>query len=206
MEPAIGKVHHQRLLNGTFLFAVAALLGYLGWVLPEVGGSLAIPTLIVFGIGCAIAFGWWIGFRDWPVVASVVAITIGASTWAFAFSIPASVTWGSRATVQAQSALSRIGSSPDHAYTAKCLAFETGGVGPIGAPYRQCTGANPLGADYVIFTAAHQTTRGLAYTDGGAAMFGNECSRHLVGKWWMFTSETDGTGDCPIGYKFHGGA
>jgi hypothetical protein len=175
----------------------------LGWVPPSAGGSLAIPTLIVFGIGCAIAIAWWIGFRDWAVVASVIAITIGASIWTFAFSVPASVTWGSSATLQAQSAISRLGSSPTQAYGDRCSNIETGAVGPIDAPYRQCTGFTPSGG-YVIFTAASQTTRGLVYADRGGVTFGNECSRHLVGKWWMFTAETSGEGACPIGYQFQG--
>jgi hypothetical protein len=160
----------------------------------------------VFGIGCAIALAWWISFRDWAVVMSAIAITIGASIWTFAFSLPASLTWGSNATVQAQTVLSRLDSSAKVDFTPLCSNIETGSVGPIEAPYRKCAGFTPRGHYFAVFTAAGQTTRGLGYTDWADGTFGNECARHLVGRWWMFTSlKTSNTPDCPVGYQFHGG-
>lgn len=208
MEAAFGRRRHQRMLNGVLLVSVAFVLGYLGWVLPSAGGSLAIPTLIVFGTGCVIAVAWWICFRSWAVVVSVVAITIAASVWTFAFSLPASLAWGSDATAQAQAVLARLDASPEKTNGVvplqPCSRIETGRVGPIEAPYRQCAFFTPEGHS-VIFTAVGQTTRGLVYAETGAATGGDDCSRHLLGKWWMFTAETSGTGDCPIGYQFHGG-
>ena len=63
----------------------------------------------------------------------------------------------------------------------------------------------PVLVDYVIFTAAGRTTRGLGYTGRGATTFGVECSRQLVGKLWTFTAEISGTaGDCAVGYEFQG--
>ena len=46
------------------LVLVAIFLGYLGWVLPSPGGSLVVPTLIVFGIGIAV------GIADWVITGS----------------------------------------------------------------------------------------------------------------------------------------
>ena len=205
---------HQRSLNVAFLLSVTFILGYLGWILPSAGGSLVIPTLIVLGIGCATAVTWRILFRDWAVVAAVIAIAVVASVWTFAFSLPASLQWDSNATVQAQTELSRLNSSPEKAKGVEppqpCSVVETGSVGPIEAPYRQCAVFTPEGDSFVftavVFTAVGQTSRGLAYTNRGAATFGNDCTRHLIGQWWIFTAETSGSGDCPIGYQFHGGA
>jgi hypothetical protein len=205
-EVAVRRHQYPKALNLVLLFSVTFGLGYLGWILPGAGGSLAIPTLIVFGIGCSVAVGWWIVVRHWAGVVSVIAITIATSLWTFAFSLPASLTWGSDATVRAQTALARLDSSPKVNGTVQpqCSDVETGSVGPIAAPYRQCAVFTPAGHS-VFFLAAGQTTRGLGYTDRASATFLDECIRHLVGGWWMFTADASGEGNCPIGYHFHGG-
>jgi hypothetical protein len=196
-------------LSRTVVTAVVALvtfvLGYLGWVLPSPGRSVIIPTLIVAGIGCAVGLMFWIITGDGTGTIALVAVAAVASVWTWSFSLPASLTWASNATHQAQSALSRLASTSTGDHGQQCADIRTGQLGPMRAPYRQCAGFTMSG-DYVVFTAAGQTTRGLAYTDRGGATFEDECSRHLVGKWWMFTAETSQTsGDCPIGYQFHGG-
>jgi hypothetical protein len=202
MEAAFGRHQHQRALNAVLLFTVTINLGYLGWVLPSVGGSLAIPTLIVLGIGCAIAVGWWISFRDWAVVIAVIAITIGASVWTFAFSLPTSLAWDSGATVQVQRAVALTNAGPKRNGIPQqpCTNILTGHIGALGAPYSVCVDSPSL----VTFTSMTRPFRGYSYTDQGAA-FPDECSKHLFGKWWMFVADVSGIGDCPIGYQFHGG-
>jgi hypothetical protein len=202
-----GRRRVPRLATVAIFVVLAVLLGYLGWVLPSAGGSLAFPTLIVFGIGCAVGFVYLIITGSRATAVAFAAITVAASVWTFAYSLPASVAWDSTATSQAQAALLRLTSSPRSQYGIPlhpCSTKYAGSVGPINAPYRECAVSTPEG-HFVIFTFAGQNGRGLAYTDRGAATFLDECSRHLTGKWWMFTKSTSGTGDCPIGYQFHGG-
>lgn len=194
-------------MKTVLLIATALALGYLGWVLPTAGGSLVLPTLVVLGIGVVASVAWWFTAHDLIVVSLTVVITMTASVWTFAFSLPASVAWDSGATSQAQAILARLDSSPEKVNGVvppqPCSTIAIGTIGPISAPYRQCPVFTPVG-HIVIFMAEGQTSRGLGYTDRPAATFLDECVRHLVGQWWMFTAETSGTGDCPVGYRFHG--
>ena len=201
------RVRLSGLLNGAILSSIAILLGYLGWALPSPGGSLVVPTLIVFGIGCAAAVIYWIATGSKMVTIVAAAITVVASVWTFAFSLPTSVAWGSNATAQAQVALRQLALTPRDAAGVtqpQCSTKRTGSVGPLDAPYRQCAFSTPQGT-MVTFTVTGGPPRGLGYTNQGAATFPDECSRHLIADWWMFTGETSGTGDCPFGYRFHGG-
>ena len=55
----------RRIAVGDYVAILASILvglimGYLGWVLPSVGGSLVVPTMIVFGIGAAITVVSWV--------------------------------------------------------------------------------------------------------------------------------------------------
>jgi hypothetical protein len=200
--------HRYGVVVGALLVLMAFVLGYLGWVLPSAGGSLVVPTLIVFGIGCVfvVALAFLTGSLGVALMAmGVVAV---ASLWTFSFSIPASLTWGSGATSHAEAALAQLSSSPQ---TIKgvypphpCSIVRTGTVGPIDAPYRMCSVFTPEG-HFVTFTSVGHSEQGLGYTDVGASTFEDECSRHVVGKWWMFNARTNGLGSCPIGYQFHGG-
>jgi hypothetical protein len=207
VKVADGRLHLPLALTAAIVMLVAIVLGYLGWVLPSPGGSLVVPTLIVFGIGCAAGIACWIIAGSWVTAVAVVGVTVLASVWTFSFSLPASVAWDSNATSQAQTALQQLASSPRNQYGVPlrpCSTRTTGSVGPIGAPYRQCSVSTPEG-HFVIFTAGGLTGRGLGYTDVGAATFPDQCSRHLTGEWWMFTRDSSGTSGCPIGYQFHGG-
>lgn len=189
------------------LTSLAIILLVLGWVLPSPGGSLVVPTLVVFGIGCIAAVACWIVTGSRAVSISAVAITLIASVWTFQVSLLVAVTWGSTATVQARDALLRIDSGRRSAAGIPlhpCTVTTTGSVGPLDAPYRQCAVSTPQG-HFVTFTPPDQPTRGLAYTDQGAGTFPDECARHLIGEWWMFTGSSDGMGGCPLGYQFHGG-
>lgn len=189
------------------LSLTAILLGALGWILPTAGDSLAVPTLIVFAIGCAIGVTFWFVSGTWASVVCVAAITAAASVWTFAFSLPTAMVLDSSATSQAQAALVQLASSPRGRYGMPlhpCITEGVGSVGPINAPYSRCAVSTPEG-HFVTFAAVGHDG-GIGYTDRFRATFLDECTRHLTGRWWMFTAETKGTaGDCPIGYQFHDG-
>jgi hypothetical protein len=188
-------------------------LGYLGWALPVPGGSILVPTLVVAGIGSLIAcigaiFALHPNHRSLRVFCfMVVGFTISASVWTYMFAVPASVAWDGNAVPQAQRALARVNAIGDP--VRHCWAVQDGSVGSIEGPYTECATSNPDEA-VVTFASGSDVTGsdfrgGLAYTDRGAATFAGECSRHLVGQWWMFTRDSDGMGSCPVGYQFHGG-
>lgn len=64
-----------------------------------------------------------------------------------------------------------------------------------------------MGHAVTFVASSPNAPSGLVYTDRPSAFFADECERHLVGKWWMFTSSTDSNGDpgtCYFGYRFHG--
>ena len=200
-----GRLRVPRMVTAAILVMAAFGLGYLGWVLPSPGGSLALPTLIVFGIGFVVGIVCWIVTGSRATAVIVAAVTLAASLWTFDFSLPASVSWDPSATSQAQSALARLAASPRGQYGVPlhpCTTKLAGSVGPINAPYRECAVSTPEGQS-VLFTVAGKTVRGLGYTDRAATSFPDECTRHLAGEWWMFTSTTGG---CPIGYQFQGAA
>ena len=189
---------------------VGAVLGYLGWVLPRPGDSLVVPTLVVLGIGCALAVPgivYWLVSGRGAIAIAILATTVVAAIWTFEFSLPAAVALDTSATAQAQAALVQLNSSPRSKYGVPlhpCSMKVVGSVGPLGAPYRQCAVSTPEG-HFVLYTSGTQTSRGLGYTDIGASTFPDACSRHLIGRWWMFTGPKNGEGACPIGYSFQGG-
>jgi len=130
-----------------------------------------------------------------------------ASAWTFQFSLPASLAWDSGATTQAQQALAQLKSEPkglDGVPQKPCRDITLGEVGPLKAPYRECAALTGRGGYFVTFVLVASNIRGIEYTDLGSGSFADECARHLVGQWWMFSSD-EGTGACPFGYEFHGG-
>lgn len=202
-----GRLRVPWVVAALILSSVGILLFYLGWILPSPGGSVVVPTLVTFGIGCVAGLALWIATGSRAIPITAVTITLVASVWTFQFSLAASVAWGSNATAQAQEALARVKSGPRSAVGIPlhpCSISKTGSVGKLDAPYRQCAVSTPEG-HFVTFTPEGQPTRGLAYTDVGPGTFPDQCTRHLIGKWWMFTGSSDGMGGCPIGYQFHGG-
>ena len=52
------RLRLPRTLVAAILALVTLLLGHLGWVLPSPGGSLIVPTLIVFGVGCSLVIAY----------------------------------------------------------------------------------------------------------------------------------------------------
>jgi hypothetical protein len=198
---------------------VAIALGALGWFLPIPGGSLVAPTLTVLGVGAAIALVAWVAacFRPnqhwrWVFAAGVVGVTVIAGIWTYAFSLPMSLWFDSGATAQALAALAPLRASAQAhggvATARPCTLQATGSIGPLRAPYQQCAVWTPEGR-FVTFSAVGSSpSRGLSFTYVGAKTFADECARHLVGQWWMFTesANTNGVpGSCPIGYRYYGG-
>ena len=139
---------------------------------------MVVPTLIVFGIGCVAGIACWIIAGSWVTAVAVVGVTVLASVWTFSFSLPASVGWTPtphrRRRQPSSSSLPPLGTNmafpSDHVRRGPL-----GVVGPIGAPYWQCSVSTPEG-HFVIFTAGGLTGRGLGYTDVGAATFPDQCS------------------------------
>jgi hypothetical protein len=194
-----------------FVLVIGGVLGYLGWILPSYGGSLVLPTLSVFATGAIIAVGFWVlaSFLPqrrslWLVSVGIGVLTAVASVWTFWFSLPASLTWHSDATQQAQRVLTGLRGEAIHGVVAHepCADVAHGSIGSLRSPYRRCAVYTNQG-HFVEYTPATSTSRGIEYTDRGAATFPDACSRHLVGKWWMFV--VPGTGGCPFGYQFQGG-
>jgi hypothetical protein len=208
--------HRRAIAAGVTLGLLSGVaLGYAGWVLPTAGGSVLIPTFVVFGIGAVVALaGWALAIvrpgRHGPLAfAAVVGLcTLVASVWTFQFSLAARVSWGSDATTQAQLALVQLGQSPKYANGAPerpCVVVDHDSVGPLEAPYRRCAVSASEGYA-VTFAPVGAPSSGLAFTDMGGAAFPDECSRHLSGQWWTYHFDTSGTGSCPFGYAYHGAA
>jgi hypothetical protein len=197
------------------LFVVTLLLGYLGWILPSVGGSVIVPTGIVFGIGlCAVVIGCILAaYRpQWKLFAiGAIVGTILASVWTFQFSLAMQVEF-SRATTQANAALSALEHSPsDHHGTvplSRCTLHSTGSVGPMPAPYLECPIFTPEG-HIVTFKRLGNQPGALVYVqDLGFSVnaFPDQCVRPLIGGWSMTTDpQTDTGSTCPIGYQDSGG-
>jgi hypothetical protein len=191
---------------------IGLILGFLGWTLPTYGGSLVVPTVVVFGVGTVVvlvslASAFWRKPSSLWLFSTIVAIfTLLASFWTLAFSLPASVAWDHGATQHAQLVISQLRQRAVHGVTPlqPCVNVNQGAIGTLRAPYRQCAIYTNQG-HFVTFTPADNRTQGLSYTDVGAATFLDACSRHLVGRWWMFVGDNSG-GNCPVGYQFHGGA
>ncbi len=192
---------------------IGIVLGYVGWVLPEPGGSVIVPAGVVLGIGVTVTV---IG----AVVASIVrprggltfvvvmAVVTGLATvWTWALALPAQMAWDGGATAQARAALTGVENGPKVRGIPRspCIGVTTGSIGPLAAPYRECAVATFEG-HFVTFTVTGSgPARGIGYTDSGAATFEDECYRHLTGQWWSFVADGGGIGSCPIGYRFEGG-
>ena len=191
---------------------MGVFLGYLGWTLPTVGGSLVTPTLAVLLVGAGIAGTTWVAacFRPhrralWVFSVVVGVLTLVAAAWTLEFALPASLAWQSSATHQAETLLTRIRDEPGYAHGVAplqpCTEVKTGSIGPLPAPYSECAVWTSEG-HFVSFDAPRG---GLTYTNVGAITFEDQCYRHLVGRWWMDAPESSGVGACPFGYRFRGG-
>jgi hypothetical protein len=58
-----------------------------------------------------------------------------------------------------------------------------------------------------MFMKIGESGKGISFTDRGPDIFLDECYKHLVGSWYMFTwgDLSNPASSCPIGYEFHGG-
>jgi len=202
-----GRIRVPSLVTGVVLVVTAIVLASLGWLLLSPGGSIAVPTLMVFAAGSAASITYWIVTGSGASAVALAAIAVAASIWTFAIALPLAVLLDPSADSQVHGAFAQLAASPRSQYgipSHPCSVKREGSVGPLDAPYRICAVSSPEG-HFVLVTALGRTARGLGFTDRGAATFLDECSRHLVGEWWMFTQRSGGTGGCPIGYQFHGG-
>jgi hypothetical protein len=193
-------------------------LGAVGTVLATPGHSLVVPTAIVAAVGGGIVLASWVlaSFRAgrqavWIFALGTALVTALACLWTFEFDLPITIEW-SNATAQAQDALSLVQRSPrnDHGTVPPhpCVVHTAGSVGPLSAPYRECTIWTPIGHLVEFIASGLGAQGGLVYTDRPSASFEDECARHLIGRWWMFAPSTDSNGDpgsCYIGYTFAGG-
>lgn len=193
-------------------------LGVLGTRLVTPGQSLAAPTAWVAGIGGVVVLASWVvaSFRvgrqaGWIFAVSVAVVTVLASIWTFEFALPTAIQWSNAAT-QAQNALSSMQhSSLNHNGTVPaqpCVVHETGSVGPLAAPYRECAIWTPVSHLISFIADGPGSQGGLVYTKRPSTSFEDQCVRHLVGDWWMFAPSTNAGGNpgsCYIGYHFSGG-
>ncbi len=193
-------------------------LGGVGTVLVTPGHSLAVPTAIVAAVGGGIVLASWVlaSFRAgrqaaWIFALGTAVATALACLWTFEFALPIAIEW-SNATAQAQDALTLVQRSPQNVHGTvpphPCVVHANGSVGPLSAPYRECTIWTPIGHLVEFIASGPGAQGGLVYTDRPSASFEDQCARHLIGRWWMFAPSTDSNGDpgsCYIGYTFAGG-
>jgi len=213
-----GSTPTARAAAAATVVVIGLLLGTLGTVLVTPGHSLAVPTAIVAAVGGVIVLVAWVvaSFRaarqaGWILAVGTAVVTLLACVWTFEFAIPAAVEW-SNATAQAQDALVRLQHSSQNVHgtvpAQSCTVHTSGSVGPLGAPYKECAVWTAVGHAVTFFPSSPNASGGLMYTDRPLVFFADECTRHLVGSWWMFAPSTDSGGDpgsCYFGYRFHGG-
>jgi hypothetical protein len=208
----------MRWVAAVTVVAIGTGLGALGSMLVTPGQSLAVPTAIVAAVGGGIVLVAWVvtSFRagrqaGWIFAVGTAVVTVLGCLWTFQFALAASIEW-SDATAQAQAVLSRLQHSPEYFHGTvppqPCTVHATGSVGPLSAPYKECAVWTPAGRAVTFIASSPNASGGLVYTDRPSAFFADECERHLIGMWSMFTPSTDSNGDpgsCYLGYRFHGG-
>jgi hypothetical protein len=218
VERPPGSRSWARWVAGLAAVVIGIALGALGAVLVGPGESLAEPTAIVAAVGCGIALVSWVvaSFRasrqaGWIFAVGVAIVTVLACVWTFEYALPAAIEW-SDATAQAQNVFSNLQHAAQDSHGAlrpqPCTVHDSGSVGPLAAPYKECAVWTPVGHSVSFVPSSPTASGGLVYTDRPSAFFADECERHLVGNWWMFSQSTNSNGDpgsCFFGYRFHGG-
>ena len=179
---------------------------YLGYVIESPGTSLAGHCLLVAVVAAIVAAaGWWVSRKRYRLFASVFVgamamIGILVVWWTWAFAMPAAMTWDTQATPRAVASLTGI-------WTDKsvCSNVESGSVGPLSAPYRQCSINGPPGSTVYYYAMSGSTLadpyRGSVFSYAPTNTFNDECARHLVGHWYAFTGDPSGG----LGYACIGG-
>lgn len=193
-------------------------LGVLGTALVTPGQSLAVPTAIVAAVGGGIVVVSWVlaSLRarrqaGWVLAVGAAVVTVLACLWTFEFALPAAIDW-SNATAQAQDTFNRLQHSAQNSHGTlppqPCTVHDSGAVGPLTAPYKECDIWTPVGHALTFFSTGPSARGNLIYTDRPSVFFADECERHLIGNWWMTAPSTGSTGApglCYFGYRFHGG-
>ncbi len=185
------------LLVGALLFG--ALDGYIAYRIESPGTSLAGHCLLVAVIAIvAAAIGWRL-FRSRSrkfratFTTSILIAGLLATWWAWAFAMPAAMSWDTHATPRAFEALKGIGVE-----RSVCVIVTRGSIGPLHAPYQQCA-INGRPGSQVQFTARSEGAksdvspdRGLIFTEAATNTLSGLCTRHLVGDWYAFTADPSG--------------
>jgi hypothetical protein len=197
---------------------IGIALGALGTVLVTPGQSLAVPTAIVAAVGGGIVLVSWVvaSFRarrqaGWVLAVGAAVVTVLACLWTFEFALPAAIEW-SNATAQAQDTFNSLQHASQDSHgnllSQPCIVHDSGSVGPLAAPYKECAIWTTEGHALIFESSGPSSSDVLVYTDRPSAFFADECERHLIGNWWMSASSTVSDGDpgtCYYGYQFHGG-
>jgi hypothetical protein len=177
--------------------------GLLGWLLVRPGSSPVIPTaevagviIVPFAVGMAVLS--FSNNRQLHRLFMGLFAVLGplAIVWTSFGVLPASVAWNSAGQRLAATALK--GSNGG------CHVVTSGSVGLVGAPYNVCIATFNGGTAVRFATADGKSGYVYLTATSSAGWFPDECSRHIVGNWWAFGS-SDGIGNCPLGYQFHGG-
>lgn len=197
---------------------IGIALGVLGTMLVTPGQSLAVPTAIVGAVGGGIVLASWVvaSFRarrqaGWILAVGAAVVTVLACLWTFEFALPTAIEW-SNATEHAQDTFNKLHHSSQNSHGTlppqPCILHDSGAVGPLSAPYKECAIWSPEGHALTFVSSSPSNSGGLVHTDRPSAFFADECERHLTGNWWMFAPSTVSNGDpgsCYYGYQFHGG-
>jgi uncharacterized membrane protein len=189
------------LLIGALVFGAAD--GYVAYVIESPGTSLAGHCLPVAAIAVIVAaFGWLLLRSKWRRLRLIFAISVLiagflATWWAWAFAMPAAMSWDSHATADALAALRGV-----PAEKLDCIVVTSGSIGPLDAPYQCCASAGSPGST-VTYSAGKpedlELERGLIFNEGPP--LSDECVRHLTGDWYAFTDSPSGM----VGYTCRGG-
>jgi hypothetical protein len=145
--------------------------------------ALAVGTVVLMPFGSPRAI------VSYALVAGLFGIAV--IWWIRAFSLSAPVAWDSGATSQALAALAK---APTNA--SQCIVVTGGSIGPLRAPYQVCV-SNPAHFGTVYFSvwsggSIVSPARGLVFDEGPVSFLSDQCSRHLVGHWYAFTSDPAG--------------
>ena len=210
-EPAtVGREqrpHGPAVLAGSAAVLLGIFQGFVGFSFVQPGTSLATTCALVAAIGLiGLGLAWFVLWRTehrgacGVFAAGIVLVSAAAVWWTWAFALPAAIQWDTSAAPRAEAALHGIGVDKS-----VCTNVWTGSIGPLRAPYQQSAinGAPGSTVEYMVLSGDQPLSpyRGLIFSDAPEATFSDECTRHLVGEWYAFSSDPAGL----TGYSCHGG-
>ena len=209
-KEASSSSRERRKRKSDLLLIVAATVvclvaGTVSWLVVQPGQDLLRPLaadliiVILFGAACYEKLRRGNRKDRFRISVLVVSLAVVSMCWTYFGVLPASVSFDSSA---AKAVLQEIAHKD-----VGCRLVKSGSVGLLTAPYSICRNTAPSGS--MVMFAVNDLQRGYAYLSGrtnGVNWFPEECSRHLIGRWWAFYSDPllvlDG---CPFGYSAHGG-